>query len=190
MFGGGEAGAAHVLDIAGHRRVDAGGPFHEVLGKARLVAGEYTKAGVKCAVEPIRSAEVSFCHTVADAVRYIETVDHPGVQHINGDIYHMLTEESHIGEAIIQAGERLTNLHVADSNRCALGDGSLDLDCVIMALYAIGYNREGCFVTAEPLGPGGDPYPTMFGQPDPAALDELVGKTIAYFRARERELLP
>jgi len=163
--------------------------FHRSAETLRIVADEYVKAGVRCAVEPIRSAEVSFCHTVADAISYIEAVDHPGVQHINGDVYHMLTEESHIGEAILQAGERLTNLHVADSNRCALGDGSLDLDALIMALYVIGYNRDGCFVTPEPLGPGGDPYPAMFGQPDSGALDELVHKTTDYFRTREQRLL-
>ena len=160
--------------------------FHRSAETLRIVAEDYVKAGVRCAVEPIRSAEVSFCHTVADAISYIGAVDHPGVQHINGDVYHMLTEESHIGEAILQAGERLTNLHIADSNRCALGDGSLDLDCIIMALHAIGYNRDGCFVTPEPLGPGGDPYPAMFGQMDAAVLDKLVAQSVAYFREREQ----
>ncbi len=62
--------------------------------------------GARRPIEPIRSAEVSFCHTIADAKRYIAAVDHPGVQHINGDVYHMQAEESHIGEAILEAGDR------------------------------------------------------------------------------------
>ncbi len=37
------------------------------------------------------------------------------------------TEESYIGEAILEAGRLLVNLHMADSNRGALGLGSLDL---------------------------------------------------------------
>jgi hypothetical protein len=74
---------------------------------------------------------------------------------------------------------------MADSNRRALGEGSLDLDTVIRALYAIGYNRDGCFCTPEPLGPGGDPYPAMHGQPDPEALDQLVFQTVRYFKERE-----
>ena len=145
----------------------------------------FVEAGVRAAVEPIRSAEVSCCHTIADAQRYIAMVDHPGVAHINGDLYHMQVEESHIGQAILDAGDRLTNLHAADSNRCALGDGSLDLDTVLRALYAIGYNRPGCYVTPEPLGPGGDPYPAMHSMPDPALLDRLVERTAATFRQRE-----
>jgi sugar phosphate isomerase/epimerase len=154
-----------------------------------MVADLFVEKKVRAAIEPIRSAEVSFVHTVADAQEYICSVNHPGVQHINGDIYHMQSEESHIGEAILAAGSQLTNLHLADSNRCALGEGSLDVDTVIMALYLVGYNQEGKFVTPEPLGPGGDPYPAMYGKPDGAKLDQLVNQTAKYFREREEELL-
>ena len=159
--------------------------FHRSAETLRLVADKFVETSIKAAVEPIRSAEVSFCHTFDDAVAYIEAVNHPGVQHINGDVYHMLTEESHIADRIRRAGERLTNLHLADTNRCALGEGMLDLDTIIMALYLINYNRPGCYCTPEPLGPGGDPYPAMFGRPEPAVLDELVAKTAQTFRQRE-----
>ncbi len=155
----------------------------------RLAGDLFVRHGVKAAIEPIRSAEVSFIHTIADAQRYIRAVDHPGVQHINGDVYHMQAEESHIGEAILEAGSRLVNLHMADSNRCALGLGAMDLDVIIMALYVIGFNKEDYYVTPEPLGPGGDPYPAMNGRPDGPALDRLVKQTATYFREREEALL-
>jgi sugar phosphate isomerase/epimerase len=153
------------------------------------VADLFTKHHVRAAIEPIRSAEVSFVHTVADAQAYIKAVNHPGVQHINGDVYHMQAEEAHIGAAILAAGDQLTNLHMADSNRRALGQGALDLDTIIMALYLIGFNVEGKFVTPEPLGPGGDPYPAMNGRPDKKQLDKMVMQTATYFREREAELL-
>jgi D-psicose/D-tagatose/L-ribulose 3-epimerase len=159
--------------------------FDRSVETLRSVADLFVKHKIRAAVEPIRAAEVSFCHTVKDAQRYIDAVDHPGVAHINGDVYHMQSEESHIGEAILTAGERLTNLHVADSNRCALGDGSLDLDTIIRALYLIGYNTDGRYVTPEPLGPGGDPYPAMYGRPDKKRLDKLVNQTARYFHERE-----
>ena len=155
----------------------------------RIVADLFVEHEIRAAIEPIRSAEVSFCHTVSDAKRYIEAVNHPSVQTINGDVYHMQSEESHIGMAILEAGERLINLHLADSNRCALGDGSLDVDTLIMALYVIGYYKPGCYVTPELLGPGGDPYPAMRGKPDSAALDRLVNQTVKYFREREDSVM-
>lgn len=160
--------------------------FERSVDSLRLVADEFAARGIRAAIEPIRSAEVSFCHTIADAQTYIAAVDHPGVQHINGDVYHMQAEETHIGEAVLEAGARLTNLHLADSNRCALGDGTLDVDTLIMALYLAGANRSECFVTPEPLGPGGDPYPAMHGRPDKIMLDRLVETTAAVWREREQ----
>jgi sugar phosphate isomerase/epimerase len=159
--------------------------FHRSVQTLRLVADLFVQHKIRAAVEPIRAAEVSFCHTIADAQQYIAAVNHPGVQHINGDVYHMQVGEPHIGEAILAAGARLTNLHVADSNRCALGEGSLDLDTLIRALYLVGYNQPGHYVTPEPLGPGGDPYPAMNGKPDPALLEKLVQQTARCFRERE-----
>jgi D-psicose/D-tagatose/L-ribulose 3-epimerase len=155
----------------------------------KIVADEFAKNGIKAAIEPIRSAETSLIHTIKEAKVYINLIENKGVSHINGDVYHMQVEESHIGAAILDAGDMLTNLHMADSNRCALGEGSLDLDTIIMALYLIGYNTEGRYVTPEPLGPGGDPYPAMHAKPDKDALDHLVMQTSVYFREREQAMM-
>ena len=186
-----ETGGSYLLVVpgaVGRPTPYDGTEFDRAAETLRLVADEFVQAGVRGAVEPIRAAEVSFCHTVADALRFIQAVDHPGVQHINGDVYHMQVEEPSIAGAILEAGERLTNLHLADSNRCALGDGSLDLDAVIMALYTIGYVDGPRFATPEPLGPGGNPYPAMFGKPDADLLERLVRDTVTYWRRRERAI--
>ncbi len=154
----------------------------------RSVADVFVETGVKCAIEPINSAECNLCHTIETAQQYIQDVNHPGVKHINGDIFHMLCGEKHIGEAILAAGDALVNLHVEDSNRLPLGNGMMDIDTVIRALYLMGYNQEGRFVTGEPLGPGRDAYAIMYGQHPAALKDSLVSETL-YFREREEELL-
>lgn len=158
----------------------------ETLASCAHLFKEY---GIKAAIEPIRSAETSLVHTIEDAKRYLNAVDHPGVAHINGDVYHMQSEERHIGDAILSAGSQLTNLHFADSNRCALGEGSMDVCTIIRALYLIGFNEGDRFVTFEPLGPGGDPYPAMYGKPDKQRLDALVSTSVRYFRECEDMVL-
>jgi sugar phosphate isomerase/epimerase len=163
--------------------------FARSVATLRLAGDWFVQYGIRAAIEPIRSAEVSFVHTVAEAEAYIQAVNHPGVGHINGDVYHMQSEESHIGQALMTAGDRLVNLHLADSNRGALGEGSLDVDTLIRSLYCIGMNAPGRYVTPEPLGPGGDPYPAMNSQPDQQALDKLVQQTVGYFREREAAVL-
>ncbi|MFA6176151.1 MAG: sugar phosphate isomerase/epimerase family protein [Phycisphaerae bacterium] len=155
----------------------------------RVVADDFLKKKIKAAIEPIRSDEVSIVHTISEAIKYIDAVGHPGVRHINADVYHMQSSEVHTGEAILDAGDMLVNLHLADSNRGALGDGSLDLDSIIKALYVAAYNREDRFVTLEPLGAGGNPYSAMFEKPDPKMLDRLVLNTVDYFKEREEQVI-
>ncbi len=186
-----EVGASYLLVVPGAvgrpNAYDAS-EWQRSVETLRLVADDFFDAGVHAAIEPIRSAEVSLVHTVAEAKRYIADVGHPAIGHINGDVYHMQSEETNIAEALEAAGDLLVNLHLADSNRCALGAGSMDIDAILMALYVIDYPRGARFATPEPLGPGGDPYPAMFGQPDPAALDALVNETVTYWKKRETEI--
>jgi D-psicose/D-tagatose/L-ribulose 3-epimerase len=163
--------------------------FHRAAEAIRILGESFHKAGVRAAIEPIRTAETSFCHTFEDAKALVEAVNHPGVRHIAGDLYHMYTEEAHVSATILEYGHMMTNLHMADSNRRALGTGSMDLDLVLMALYVVGYNNDRCFCSAEPLGPGGDPYPQMFGNPSPEILDTLVEQTARCFYEREEEIL-
>jgi hypothetical protein len=111
------------------------------------------------------------------------------VAHINGDTYHMLAGETHIGEAILEADALLVNLQIADTNRRALGAGLLDLDVVLMALYAIGYELRDGYCTPEPLGAGGNPYAAMYEGTDPTVLDALVAQTATTFYDREAAIL-
>lgn len=163
--------------------------FERAVETLRILGDVFVDARVKGAIEPVRADEVSICHTFEDAVKMINTVGHKGVCNIAGDVYHMLHGESHIGETIINYGDYLINIHMADTNRMALGTGMLNLDSVIMSLYLIGYNNKNAFLTAEPLGPAANPYPQMNGITDPQILDKLVSDTASYFYKRESLLL-
>jgi sugar phosphate isomerase/epimerase len=173
--------------------VGASGAFDEnaylrSIETAKTAAQAVKDSPVRIAVEPIRSAEVNLINTVAKALDYLEKIDDSSIQHINGDIFHMLNEEEHLGEAILTADDKLVNLHLADSNRGAIGKGMTDIDLVISALYLIGYNQGNKFVTGEPLGVGGDPYSLMNQKGNQEKYDFLVKQTKDYFRAREKEL--
>ena len=149
----------------------------------------FEQTGVKAAIEPIRSAEVSLIHSVKQAQQYISAIGNKHIQHINADTYHMLLEEEHIGESILLAGEQLINLHIADSNRNAPGTGMIDFDTVIRAVYLNGLNQREAFVTPEPLGPFPDPYVLSNSPCNKEIMDKLVKDTINYFLLREKEVL-
>jgi sugar phosphate isomerase/epimerase len=163
--------------------------FYRAVEALKIVGDEFVKHKVRAGIEPIRVDETSHTHTFAEAKKLIDAVDHPGIRYIAGDLYHMLHGEQHMPSVIVEYGDMLTNLHMADTNRRALGTGFLDLDMVLMALYVAGYNNDKCFCSAEPLGPGGDPYDQLYGAPDPDMLDNLVGQTARYFYEREEVIL-
>lgn len=157
-----------------------------VVETLQIVAPEFEAAGVLGAIEPVRVDEVSVVHTCGEAAALIERLGQPGVQHIAGDTYHMQSGDGHVAHTLLQYAPQMANLHLADSNRRALGTGQLDVDGVIMALYATGY--EG-FCTPEPLGGGANPYDAMYGHPDVAVLDALVSTTVDTWKAREEAVL-
>ena len=71
------------------------------------------------------------------------------------DTFHMNIEEKDPAEAIRKAGELLVNVHIADSNRQAVGYGHTDFRAIIRALKDIEYERA---LALEPLPPVPDPY--------------------------------
>jgi len=54
-----------------------------------------------------------------------------------------------------KAGELLVNVHIADSNRQAVGYGHTDFGAIMKALKDMGYERA---LALEPLPPVPDPY--------------------------------
>jgi sugar phosphate isomerase/epimerase len=151
----------------------------------KILGNYFADKNVKAAIEPIRSAEVCLVNKVDQAIEYIDTVNERSINGINGDIYHMINEEKHIGEAVMKCDEKLVNLHLADSNRDGLGRGVMDIDTVIKAAYLVGMNENGRFLTFEPLGPFPDPYVLSSAETNEVLLDELVKESVDYFRERE-----
>ena len=155
----------------------------------KAIADTFVEYGIRGAIEPVRSDEVSVVHTFAEVKQMIEDIGHPGIRYIAGDVFHMQMGEAHIAGTVMDYPGMMTNLHLADSHRRALGTGILDVDTLLMALYLTGFNDPNCFCSPEPLGGGSDPYAQMHGYPDKAMLDQLVVQTASYFYEREETIL-
>lgn len=156
----------------------------------RSVADVFVKYDVKAAIEAVMDPPNPLCHRISDAMKYIEDVNHQGVQHINGDIGHMLLGEDHLGESIMKIGHRMVNIHVRDTNGKAIGHGMLDLDTVIMALYLVGQNEEGRFISGE-VNPDTEmaPLVAISSVHEKKKLDQVARDNIDYFREREEAVL-
>ncbi len=110
--------------------------------------GDYAaKKDVILTVEPINRYETDLYNTVEEMLEVISKIDRKNIG-ILADTFHMNIEEPDIFESLKKAGDRITHVHFADSNRWAPGCGHIDFDKVVSTLKEIGYNGA---VSAEIL---------------------------------------
>jgi sugar phosphate isomerase/epimerase len=110
------------------------------------------RVGGRLVVEGINRYENSVSVTVADAVRWARAMESQNVRAM-GDVFHMNIEEPDMGAALVDAGEMLAYVHLADSQRLEPGQGHLDFASVFEGLHRLGYDGWAsmeCNLSAEP----------------------------------------
>ncbi len=109
--------------------------------------------GVPLLLEPLNRYETNLLNNVADALALLDKLSARNVK-LLCDLFHMNIEEVSIAEAIRRAGARVGHVHLADSNRRAVGFGHTDIAPVVQALREVGFNG---YVSGEILPlPDGD----------------------------------
>ena len=103
-------------------------------------------------VEVINRFEQFMLNTCAEALEYVNTIDHPHCK-ILLDTFHMNIEEDSLGDAIRLAGPYLHELHVGETNRKPAGMGRLPWNEIRTALDDIDY--DGAIVQEPFILPGG-----------------------------------
>ena len=116
------------------------------------------KEGIRLAIEPINRFETYFITRGAQALALAEAT---GPQcGICLDTFHMNMEEKDPYQTILDAGDRLVDFHVADTNRMPAGYGQWDWLKVVGVLEVVGYDGA---LTAEFVAPidrtPANPYP-------------------------------
>jgi sugar phosphate isomerase/epimerase len=97
------------------------------------------RVGGTLLVEAINRYENSVSITLADAVRWAQAMKSPRVRAM-GDVFHMNIEEPDLAASLVEAGEMLAYVHLADSQRLEPGQGHLDFDNVFDGLTRAGYS--------------------------------------------------
>ena len=108
-----------------------------------------TKAGVLVALEPLNRFETNFLNRHDQALLLAESIA-PDVG-VCLDVYHMNQEDANMFKAIENAGAKLYDLHVADNNRMACGQGSLDWARLLQTCKEVGYDGSLTVEFVPPL---------------------------------------
>ena len=121
-------------------------------------------------LEPLNRFETRFLLRVGQGVDLAKAVGHPRCV-VLADTFHMNIEESSWSEPVVQAGDLLGHVHIADNNRFEPGGGMIDFGPFFGALREIGY---GGFIALECFHPSGS------GLSGPAA--ETLKRSATYLR--------
>ena len=103
--------------------------------------------GVPLLYEPLNRYETNLFNTVGDVLPFLQTLRTRNVR-LLCDLFHMNIEEQDMASALRLAGHHLGHVHLADSNRWAMGMGHTSMAAIAKALNESGYDG---FVSAEVL---------------------------------------
>ena len=138
-----------------------------------------TEFDVRLAIEPLNRFETHFVQRCDQALALAEQVG--GDCGVCLDLFHMNIEEVSWRDAIALAGNRIADVHIADSNRRPPGEGSFEWVSVLRELAAAGYDS---YLTLEFVPPV-DRTPLA---PPERSFDDAVHGSAEFLHARLAEL--
>lgn len=111
----------------------------DLLASSTRTVAEYAAAkGVGIVFEAINRYENNYLNTAGETASFIRDFQLPNTK-ILLDTFHMNIEDGDMGEAILDCGDLLGYIHIADSNRRYAGDGHINLKEIAAALIKADY---------------------------------------------------
>jgi D-psicose/D-tagatose/L-ribulose 3-epimerase len=143
----------------------------------RQVAEHAAQAGVTIAVEYLNRFENYFLTSVAQTVRFIQTVAHPRVRMMY-DTFHANIEEKDVTAAIREAAPHTVLVHISENDRSIPGTGHVQWDATFDALHAVGYDGwmvvEAFGLALPNIAAATKIWRKMFPSEDQLAADSLA----------------
>lgn len=139
-------------------------------------AGVYAaEKGIRLTLEAWNRYETYLINRLDQALQMVKDINLSNVG-VMADTYHMNIEESDMGAAIRNVGDRLFYVHIADSNRAAPGRGHIDFKEIAQALRDIHYDG---WVSMELLPAAADPFG---GKRCDEFYDQYTEESVVYLR--------
>jgi len=108
------------------------------------LAQEARNLGITIGLEFVNRYESNLLNTVEQTLGFMDLVGESNVV-VHADVYHMNIEERNFRDPILLCGELLGYVHIGESNRGYLGEGTIDFEEVFGALVDINYTGPMTF---------------------------------------------
>lgn len=110
----------------------------------RELAQEAAHDNITIGLEFVNRYESNLLNTVQQTLDFMDLVDESNVV-VHADVYHMNIEENGFRAPLLLCGDRLGYVHIGESNRGYLGQGTIDFDEVFGALADMDYTGPMTF---------------------------------------------
>jgi len=128
------------------------------------LAQESARSDITITLEFVNRYESNLLNTVQQTLDYMDDVDEDNVV-VHADVYHMNIEERGFRTPLLLAGDRLGYVHIGESNRGYLGQGTINFEEVFGALADMNYQG-----------------PITFESFSSAVVDQHLSNTLAVWR--------
>ena len=102
------------------------------------VADYAKEKGIDIGIEPVNRYESYVCNTAGNVLELIEKTGKDNL-FLHLDTFHMNIEENNFREPVLLAGKKLKHVHMTESHRGMLGEGTVNWDELFGALKAIDF---------------------------------------------------
>ncbi|GGH85949.1 sugar phosphate isomerase/epimerase [Pullulanibacillus pueri] len=109
----------------------------QILNFLNKVADKAEETGITVVIEPLNKKESNVINTIPEAVDFAQKVSRSSIQ-VLADFYHMDEEDENL-DHIVQWGDYLRHIHVADTGRMAPGTGNYPYEVFVDKIKQANY---------------------------------------------------
>ena len=144
------------------------------------VADYAKEKGIDIGIEPVNRYESYVCNTAGNVLELIEKTGKDNL-FLHLDTFHMNIEENNFREPVLLAGKKLKHVHMTESHRGMLGEGTVNWDELFGALKAIDFEGNLVLENFSSSVPGMQQMVSLW-QKSPYNAEELALGSLDFIR--------
>ncbi len=144
---------------------------------------DYAKEkGVNIGIEPINRYETYVCNTAENVLDLISKTGKDNL-YLHLDTFHMNIEENNFYDPVVLAGKKLKHIHMTESHRGMLGEGTVNWDQLFAALKEIDFEGNLVLENFSSSVPGMQQMVSLW-QKSPYDADALAAGSLNFMKNR------
>ncbi len=148
----------------------------------RHVADYAREKGVSIGIEPINRYETYVCNTAENVMDLISKTGKDNL-YLHLDTFHMNIEENNFYDPVVLAGKKLKHIHMTESHRGMLGEGTVNWDQLFAALKEIDFDGNLVLENFSSSVPGMQQMVSLW-QKSPYDADALAKGSLNFMKSR------